>query len=1230
MKAIGKKILSALSAGVMLTSIVAPQCFAASNSGSGSVLISSVKDLMEFSENCSLDSWSAGKTVTLTTDINLDYKDFTPIPIFGGIFKGNGHSINGLRIEAVGSNIGLFRYVAEGGIIENLNVDGSVMPGGTQSKIGGIAGENYGTIRNCTFNGTVTGEEGVGGIAGSNTENGQIVSCSVSGTIRGKTSTGGIAGNNSGTIINCKNSAGINLTQSSTIPNPSDIDVDKIFESESEEDNILNSCSDTGGIVGYSDGIVQSCINNGDVGYPHIGYNTGGIAGRQSGYLSGCTNNGSIHGRKEVGGIVGQSEPYLSISPSSDLLDQLQTELDKLTNMIDGTLDNATDINNNASNHLTDIRNSAQQAKSSAQSISNDMDDFVNGNIESINMLTADISNAIDLAKPAADDFAELGSELSEIADNLSDIIEIMKDISDMSDKAVQNIEISIEHLNECAESIKDVSKDIGDALDQLQTSVIEDDAKALQDAAKALKRAIEAAGNILGSLSADTDSLNQSMEWLDKYKKEDSDTEKTTESTVSELEITGETAITENTAEAAESVTADLQTAPDENADNGQENSDLNNEGINASANMAQLSRIALIGKHKSADNTDKSDIDTLIDALNECAEALEKIADSLPEISEDLENAGDKLKIAADDAEKAAEKFGDALSSVSDAINDIKPAGDAIDAALDKLGAVTDHASYSGKLVEHAFGCISDSLDALSSINKTPFKPLSGNVRAESDNLFNTLSKMFDQGEALNTDLNNELNDLGEQFRDINRQINTITGLVIDEIRSLTGDSNDSWRDRIYDASEEDIAATREGKVADCRNNGTVEGDRNIGGIVGAMAIEYDLDPEDDITNNISVHARYETRSVLQSCVNYGEITAKKDGAGGLVGRMDLGTAINGENYGTIVGADYVGGAVGYADASVRNCYSKCRLSSPSYIGGIAGIANRLSGCFSIVTIVEGNEFMGAVAGNVKDGGTLKDNSFVNTGVAGVDGISYSQIAAPISFSRLSKIEGMPTGIRSFNIILNADGEEVKKIPFDYGQDLSKISLPDVPEKEGKYGVWPDFDKSGTQSDIVLEAQYSPIVTITQSVELNGKIALALVSGTFTDDTVLHAEEQDIEKPSAAGKNAKIYHLTLENADVGAEQEVPVRLLNPGDKKADVWIFADGKWSYLNGEQVGKYMLVSMTGTEATFCIATSDISWIPFVIGGAVVIIILVVLIVVNKTKKKGKNDNTSKNK
>ena len=52
------------------------------------------------------------------------------------------------------------------------------------------------------------------------------------------------------------------------------------------------------------------------------------------------------------------------------------------------------------------------------------------------------------------------------------------------------------------------------------------------------------------------------------------------------------------------------------------------------------------------------------------------------------------------------------------------------------------------------------------------------------------------------------------------------------------------------LQDTSEEDIAATRDGKVADCRNTGGVEGDRNVGGVIGAMAIEFDLDPEDDAT--------------------------------------------------------------------------------------------------------------------------------------------------------------------------------------------------------------------------------------------------------------------------------------------------------------------------------------------------------------------------------------------
>ena len=86
-------------------------------------------------------------------------------------------------------------------------------------------------------------------------------------------------------------------------------------------------------MVGFSDGVVQGCDNYGEVGYPHVGYNIGGVAGRQSGYLLGCDNNAAVHGRKDIGGIVGQAEPYLWLNTSADRLDEVRDNLDILHDM---------------------------------------------------------------------------------------------------------------------------------------------------------------------------------------------------------------------------------------------------------------------------------------------------------------------------------------------------------------------------------------------------------------------------------------------------------------------------------------------------------------------------------------------------------------------------------------------------------------------------------------------------------------------------------------------------------------------------------------------------------------------------------------------------------------------------------------------------------------------------------------------------------------------------------
>ena len=75
------------------------------------VHISTLEDLISFSEKCSLDTWSQNKIFILDNDIDLSNVDFDPIPTFGGIFLGQGHVIKGLSLNSGSNYMGLFRYV---------------------------------------------------------------------------------------------------------------------------------------------------------------------------------------------------------------------------------------------------------------------------------------------------------------------------------------------------------------------------------------------------------------------------------------------------------------------------------------------------------------------------------------------------------------------------------------------------------------------------------------------------------------------------------------------------------------------------------------------------------------------------------------------------------------------------------------------------------------------------------------------------------------------------------------------------------------------------------------------------------------------------------------------------------------------------------------------------------------------------------------------------------------
>ncbi len=339
------------------------------------ITISTEEELALLAQDCRLDSWSQDKYVKLANDIVLEEHKGIMIPSFSGVFDGGGYKISGLELDSAGSVAGLFRYVQKGGVIRHLSVQGRLAPVGSKSRIGMIAGVNYGKVFDCNVYGSVSGAEEVGGIVGVNGPGGEIRRCGSFAIVTGDHCTGGICGKNQGVINNCENVGNIN-TYSQDVP----LGIEDITMENLEELNdaqTIRAHTDTGGIAGYSEGKIYYCSNTGVVGYQHVGYNTGGIVGRlHQGYLQNCSNAGHVLGRKDVGGIVGQMEPFLEVQYLSDKLSEIDRETDLFFQLLEASHEDlsrysgeAVDLTRQISVNLTNASNAAGELAEAAMDV---------------------------------------------------------------------------------------------------------------------------------------------------------------------------------------------------------------------------------------------------------------------------------------------------------------------------------------------------------------------------------------------------------------------------------------------------------------------------------------------------------------------------------------------------------------------------------------------------------------------------------------------------------------------------------------------------------------------------------------------------------------------------------------------------------------------------------------------------------------------------------------------
>ena len=184
--------------------------------GEGNYTVDNEKGLKNLAEL--VNNGATYINITLTGDITLT-GEWTPIGTesqpYTGTFDGGTYTITGLTVNQTRENVGLIGCIGSNGTVKNVKLE-NVNITGDGYFVGGVAGTNYGTIENCSVDGTLTNNRHyLGGVVGNNY--GSIIGCSSSGTITGTSpNVGGIGGQSvGGTIMACYSVANIKGRSSS-------------------------------------------------------------------------------------------------------------------------------------------------------------------------------------------------------------------------------------------------------------------------------------------------------------------------------------------------------------------------------------------------------------------------------------------------------------------------------------------------------------------------------------------------------------------------------------------------------------------------------------------------------------------------------------------------------------------------------------------------------------------------------------------------------------------------------------------------------------------------------------------------------------------------------------------------------------------------------------------------------------------------------------------------------
>ena len=1185
------------------------------------IKISTAEDFLEFANNCKLNTWSDNKEVILTDDISLVGKDFYGIPDFGGVFDGQGHTISEINISKGQSYIGLFIHVEKNAVIKNLNVSGSIIPVGNSVIAGGIAGENYGTIKDCSFKGVIKGNDYIGGIVGMNQLSGNVSFCTSEGFVSGIHFTGGICGENMGNIANCRNEAMVNTTNTDT-----EITVDSMeslnkvlnlikngIDKEDDEASSDVTVSDTGGIAGLSIGIISRCINNGEIGYEHVGYNVGGIAGRQSGYLLGCSNNGRIKGRKDIGGIVGQAEPYIQVDLASDIAYQLSEAIAKLHDTVSATLADTKNQSDVVSARLSVIQKFTGQAVEDTRYIANGTISYAN-----------DISGATNEA------FSR---------------VEYVMDESSKDGGPIDNISSAAGNAKKANE---DLRKAVGDL--DIENYIVSDDERQQYQTAKA---GIAAGTEIYESSYNNSYKVYYNLYIKNHRDNSDYNTEDGGIKSGDILYYNVNGVLVDDSVWPIDSDPTDAKVTEIIKSGEGPftagswQHSDGSIFPATDSTNDSSLSSKAVKKAQQDANQYARRTYVNPVTGSTNYEKDMQTQAQVLAQIYSN--HVGEMNEATRTDAQSAVANF-DAASS------NLQTAGEQTKSIISNIAGRDD----------------------------IRFPRLDDEYRAHTNSLADNMAAMNDNFGLLNSEMNNATGAIVNDLQSVNDQFNNILNLYTD---ALDGVLDKDYTAMYSDESYKEAAYTTDATVDSCFNFGKCEGDIDISGIAGTMAIEYEFDKESDVTGikDANLNSSYITKCVLRNNRNYGNIESQKDYAGGVCGLQEMGTILDCGSYAKIESTDgnYVGGVAGSSVSYIIQSYAKGELDGNTYVGGITGDGMHIKDCLTLVSVNRAENWYGAISGHVAEKGEVRNNYFVSDDLAGIDRVSYALKAEPIGYAAVQKnevfeeiqqdtdenekkLEVVPlsTGkdekveqdvvyrdlpYEFSNITVNfvlededsdSDITQIDRMNKKYGESLKSEEYPKIPEKDGYYVEWdvPEVDR--LVCDITATASYKlyrTTIAIDDSEDRHQSILL--VDGNFKEGDKIEAERTIKYSPDSSDSLEDMEVIRLSIPDDGQDvHQIRFRPDNGFNEFVNFFSKIMGSDNYALYEvtentkikleptgKMGAYSTYELEGNEHTLSYGISNPDNIGLIIIAifllAIVLVIVIIVIIVNIIKRHG---------